>query len=207
LAERAAGFARKTAETDVEVEVRMDPEDPGDIRIDTGVPFFSHILHSMAFHGRFGLSVRARGDLEVDEHHLVEDLGLVLGEALRRIVDLHGPVERFGSALIPMDDALAEVSIDVGGRPYLVYSAQFPQERVGTFPVALLREFLGAVAVRGAVNLHAHVRYGENSHHMAEALFKALGVAVRKAYRLRRGLETAAEGRGLADMSTKGTIA
>jgi imidazoleglycerol-phosphate dehydratase len=207
VAERAAGFARKTAETEVEVQVRMDPEDQRDIRIDTGVPFFSHILESMAFHGRFGLKVEARGDLAVDEHHLVEDTGLVLGEALRRIVDLHGPVERFGSAVIPMDDALAEVAIDVGGRPYLVFAAQFPQERVGTFQVALLREFLGAVAVRAAINVHAHIRYGGNSHHMAEALFKALGVALRQAYSLQPGIPEPIDSRGLGGMSTKGTIA
>jgi imidazoleglycerol-phosphate dehydratase len=204
--DRAAGFARKTVETEIEVEVHMGAEAAGGIRIDTGVPFFSHVLRSMAFHGRFGLAVEAKGDLEVDEHHLVEDTGLVLGEALRRLVELHGPVDRFGHAVIPMDDALAEVTIDVSGRPYLVFAADFPQERVGSFPVALLRDFLGALAHRAAVNVHARVRYGENSHHMAEALFKALGLAIRQAYALRGGDPQSSEA-GVGSMSTKGTIA
>jgi imidazoleglycerol-phosphate dehydratase len=183
------------------VEVRLEPSA---IEVDTGVPFFDHLLHAMAFHGRMGLSVAARGDLEVDQHHLVEDTGLVLGEALRRIVEGHGAVERFGHAVIPMDDALAEVALDIGGRPYLELSAVFPQERVGTFPVALIREFLRALAFRSGMNVHAAVRYGENSHHMAEALFKALGVALGRALAPRRGPRGESTG---GDMSTKGTIA
>ena len=222
MPERTSGFARKTAETDITVEVRMDHDGPRSartggatdeggadrVRIDTGVPFFSHVLHGMAFHGGFALRVRATGDLEVDEHHLVEDTGLVLGECLRRLVEQHGPVERFGHAVIPMDDALAEVAIDVCGRPYLVFAADFPQERVGSFPVALVREFLGALANRAGINVHARVHYGDNSHHMAEALFKALGVALGRAYGRRRGPEGAdTEGAaGTGQMSTKGTI-
>jgi imidazoleglycerol-phosphate dehydratase len=203
--DRAAGFSRRTAETEIEVGVRMGTGAEEGIRIDTGVPFFSHVLQSMAFHGRFGLSVEARGDLEVDEHHLVEDTGLVLGESLRRLVELHGPVVRFGHAVVPMDDALAEVTIDVSGRPYLVFSAEFPQERVGSFQVVLVRDFLGALAVRAGINLHARLRYGDNSHHMAEALFKALGVAIRRAY-ASRSSETLETGVGTGSMSTKGTI-
>lgn len=206
MPDRAAGFSRKTAETEIEVEVRMGAGATEGTRVDTGVPFFSHVLQSMAFHGRFGLTVEAKGDLEVDEHHLVEDTGLVLGEALRRLIEHHGPVERFGHAVIPMDDALAEVTVDVSGRPYLVFAADFPQERVGSFQVVLLRDFLGALAIRAGMNVHARVRYGENSHHMAEALFKALGLAIRQAYALRAG-EPAAVEAGTGSMSTKGTIA
>jgi imidazoleglycerol-phosphate dehydratase len=201
---RSASYARKTNETDIAVEVR--PARREAIRVETGVPFFSHVLQAMAFHGGFGVEIRAKGDLEVDEHHLVEDTGIVLGEALRRLVEQHGPVARFGHAVIPMDDALAEVAIDVCGRPYLVYSAQFPQERVGSFQVALLREFLGALANRAGINVHARVHYGENSHHMAEAMFKALGVALGRAYSPRGTAEESGVTAG-GGMSTKGTIA
>jgi imidazoleglycerol-phosphate dehydratase len=150
----------------------------------------------MAFHGHFGLKLKARGDIEVDEHHLVEDAGIVLGEALKRLLEEHGPVRRFAQATIPMDEALGEVVIDVSGRPYLVFTGTFPQERIGTFQAILLREFLAGLADRGRMTIHAHLRYGENSHHMAEALFKALGVALSRAYApLPSG-----------GMSTKGTL-
>jgi imidazoleglycerol-phosphate dehydratase len=206
--DRSASFARKTAETDIAVEVSLDLEGGDGIRIDTGIPFFSHLLQAMAFHGGMGIKIQARGDLEVDEHHLVEDTGLVLGEALRRLVEQHGPVARFGHAVIPMDDALAEVAIDVSGRPYLAFAAEFPQERVGSFQVALLREFFRALATRAGINLHAQVRSGCNSHHMAEALFKALGVALGRAYGPRAGSVGAkGAGGGAGGMSTKGTIA
>jgi len=217
VSDRSASFARKTAETDIVVELHLYPgaehgSRPGsvrreDIRIQTGVPFFSHVLQAMAFHGGFGTTIEAKGDLEVDEHHLVEDTGLVLGETLRRLVEQHGPVARFAHAVVPMDDALAEVAIDVCGRPYLVFSAEFPQERVGTFQVALLREFFGALAGRAGINVHAQVRYGLNSHHMAEALFKALGLALGRAYSPREASGGAQGLMGGGGMSTKGTIA
>jgi imidazoleglycerol-phosphate dehydratase len=189
---RRARRERATSETDVTVEVDLDRRES--VRVDTTVPFFSHVLEAMAFHGGFELQVRARGDEEVDPHHLVEDVGLVLGDCLRAVRDL-GPVRRFASALIPMDDALAEVAVDVGGRPYLHYAARYPQSTVGTFEVALVREFLGALATRAQINLHATVRHGENAHHMVEALFKALGRALAGAYAPATG-----------GMSTKGRI-
>jgi len=163
--------------------------------VDTGVPFFDHLLRSMAFHGRLGLNIRARGDLEVDEHHLVEDTGLALGEVFARLLE-QGPVERFGYAVAPMDEALAEAAVDVCRRPNLVFTGQFTQARVGSFEAALLREFLTALAARARIALHASLRYGANSHHLAEALFKALGLALRRAYAPAPG-----------GMSTKGTIA
>ena len=193
LEARKAQFARKTAETDVHVELALD--EAGRPDVDTGVPFFDHLLRSLAFHGRLGLSIRARGDLEVDEHHLVEDTGLAFGECLARLVE-QGAVERFGHGVAPMDEALAEVAVDVCGRPTLVFQGVFPQARVGSFEAALLREFLGALASRARIALHAHLRYGLNSHHLAEALFKALGLALRRAYAPSSG-----------GMSTKGTIA
>ena len=193
---RKAEYSRKTSETDVRIglALAMPGAAPAPASVDTGVPFFDHLLSSMAFHGRLSLSIQARGDLEVDEHHLVEDTGLVLGEVFARLLE-QGPVERFGHAVAPMDEALAEVAVDVCGRPTLVFTGEFPQARVGSFEAALLREFLTALAARARIALHASLRYGNNSHHLAEALFKALGLALRRAYAPAAG-----------GMSTKGTI-
>ena len=186
--------SRKTKETEISVQLTLDPV--AGISIDTGVPFFDHMLEAMAFHGRFGLVVKAAGDIEVDEHHLVEDAGIVLGEALNRLLEAHGPVQRYGQAVVPMDEALSEVVIDVSGRPYLVFSGLFPQERIGSFQAILVREFIGGLAARGRITIHAHLRYGDNSHHMAESLFKALGIALSRAY-------SRAHAGG---MSTKGSV-
>ena len=195
---RKSESKRKTRETDVTVTLEPDGTAQAAGRdIDTGLPFFDHLLRAMAFHGRLGLQVRARGDVEVDPHHLVEDVGLVLGEALAALVRKHGAVARFGHAVVPMDEALAEAAVDVCGRPTLVYRAEYPQAHAGRFDLALLREFLLGLAARAGLSLHALVRGGENAHHMAEALFKALGRALRQAY-------APAEGGAVA--STKGTI-
>lgn len=191
-AQRSASVERHTEETQIAIVLGLDQGGP--VRIDTPVPFFSHVLKALAFHGRFELQVRARGDVEVDPHHLVEDVGLVLGDCLRE-ARAHAPVMRFGSALVPMDDALAEVVIDAGGRPYLHYEAGYPQPLVGTFDVALVREFLLAVTTRARINVHATVRRGVNAHHMVEALFKALGRAL-----------AAACAPSTAAMSTKGRV-
>lgn len=191
-AARSARLERTSAETRIAVELGLDLSDP--VRIDTPVPFFNHVLEALAFHGRFALQVRARGDVEVDPHHLVEDVGLVLGDCLREARG-DAAVTRFGSALVPMDDALAEVVIDAGGRPYLHYSASYPQPLAGAFDVALVREFLLAVTTRARINVHATVRRGVNTHHMVEALFKALGRALAAAY-----------APSAAAMSTKGRI-
>ncbi len=190
---RLVAYSRKTRETQIDLE--LDPDRPG-VQIDTGVPFFDHMLQAMSFHGRLGLKLTGRGDLEVEPHHLVEDCGLAIGEVLWRLLQEHGPVARFGHAVVPMDEALAEVAIDVCGRPTLVLTGEFPQHRVGAFDLILVREFLTALASRGRIALHAALREGVNSHHLAEALFKALGRALHQAYR------RAEEG----GMSTKGTI-
>lgn len=191
-AARSARLERTSAETRIAVELGLDLSAP--VRIDTPVPFFNHVLEALAFHGRFALQVRARGDVEVDPHHLVEDVGLVLGDCLREACG-DAAVTRFGCALVPMDDALAEVVIDAGGRPYLHYSASYPQPLAGAFDVALVREFLLAVTTRARINVHATVRRGVNTHHMVEALFKALGRALAAAY-----------APSAAAMSTKGRI-
>jgi imidazoleglycerol-phosphate dehydratase len=193
---RKHSLKRETKETNISLTVSLDEAEP--VAIDTGVPFFDHLLTAMSFHGGFSLSLKATGDLSVDAHHLVEDSGLVLGDAFLALTSAEPGITRFGHAVIPMDEALSEVSVDVCGRPACVYRAEFPQPLVGTFDTSLIREFLLALAQRAKISLHAAVREGENSHHMAECLFKALGKALAAAY---------APGHGRASVSTKGTIA
>ncbi|MBN1686254.1 MAG: imidazoleglycerol-phosphate dehydratase HisB [Spirochaetales bacterium] len=171
---------RKTKET--EITVGVDIENPGSVSVTTGLPFFDHILTSMAFHGGFDLQVTANGDVEVDPHHLVEDTGIVFGDCLRGYLDSGVNIRRYGHAVIPMDEALSEVTIDACGRPYLEFRAVFPQDRSGDFDMWLIREFLLALANRAMMNLHAACRYGDNSHHMAESLFKALGIALKEGF-------------------------
>ncbi len=191
-----AEITRDTRET--RISARVDLSDATTIDINSGIAFFDHMLTGMAFHGSIGLYLRAEGDLDVEYHHTVEDVGLVLGDALYQVFQQLGSVQRFGHAIIPMDDALGEAVIDVCNRPYLVYNADYPQDYCGQFPVALFREFFWALAVRARINLHLIARYGLNSHHMTEALFKALGRAISQAYQPKSGDNSA--------MSTKGTI-
>ncbi len=148
----------------------------------TGLPFFDHLLASMAFHGRFFLDVGAKGDLDVDAHHLVEDVGLVLGQAFSAVLAKSGQVRRFAHSVIPMDEALAQVTIDVCGRPTLVWKVRLPQERAGTFDLSLLREFFDGFTAQARVSLHVDARRGRNSHHIVEAVFKALGKTLHESY-------------------------
>lgn len=192
MAGRRTAFERKTKETDVAARIDLDSADRGTapvVEVSTGVPFFDHMLHALGFHGGIGLQITASGDLQVDAHHVVEDVGIVMGECLWRAMEQCGPLARFGHAVIPMDDALAEVTVDAGGRGYCRFDADFPQDRAGDFDVWLLREFVTALAGRARINVHASVRYGENSHHMAEALCKALGRALGQAFRAAPGKE------------------
>jgi imidazoleglycerol-phosphate dehydratase len=191
-----ATIERKTKETQITLTLDLDRHEAP--KIATGVPFFDHMLTAFAFHGGFFLELGARGDVEVDPHHLVEDTGLVLGDAFKKAQEARGGVVRYGHSVIPMDEALSEVTVDACGRSYWVYTADFPQSHAGTFDLSLIREFVIAFANRAQVNLHAHCRYGANGHHMAEALFKALGKALAQAYAPRAG--------GDAAMSTKGLI-
>lgn len=190
---RRARIERATSETRVVMEIDLDEAPQG--RIATGLPFFDHMLTAMAFHGKFDLSVEGTGDLDVDPHHLVEDCGIVLGTCLEKIFREGGPVRRFAHAVIPMDEALAEATIDVCGRPTLIYRADLPQPHAGSFPLWLLREFFGGLSMGARCALHLECRYGENAHHMAEALFKALGKVLSGAY-------ASADD----EMSTKGAI-
>jgi len=193
VASRKVQVTRKTRETDI--TLTLDPDAPVAGRISTGLPFLDHLLTSMSFHGRLGLVLEGSGDLEVDAHHMVEDTGLVLGQAFADVLVKTGHVTRFGHAVIPMDEALAEATIDVCGRPTLFWHAQFPQPMAGTFDLSLLREFFTGLATQARISLHVEVRRGENSHHMAEAAFKAMGKALQQAY-----------GASSQEMSSKGRI-
>lgn len=183
---------RTTKETDIAVAIEFPDETVGErlIEIETGVPFFDHMLHAAIFHGGFGGVIRARGDVAVDDHHTVEDVGIVIGRAITELTRVHGAVSRFGHAVVPMDDALAEVTIDLGGRPYLVFHAEFPQARAGSFDAALVREFFQGVSAAAAANIHCDVRYGLNTHHMIEALFKAFGRSLAQATRPTSSLQS-----------------
>jgi imidazoleglycerol-phosphate dehydratase len=172
---------RKTRETDIRVDI--DLRNAPEARISTGLPFFDHMLTAVSFHGGLGMSVTASGDTDVDAHHTVEDAGIVLGEALNELREGNPGIRRFGNAVVPMDDALAEVAVDLGGRAYLVWQVEFPQEYAGSFQLPLLREFFHGVAAQGRCNIHVHGRYGRNGHHLAEAVCKAFGVALYNAFR------------------------
>ncbi|MGO9309678.1 MAG: imidazoleglycerol-phosphate dehydratase HisB [Spirochaetia bacterium] len=193
MASRKVKTERKTRET--EISLTLDPDVAAEPAVRTGIPFFDHMLISMSFHGRFSLSVEGRGDLDVDPHHLVEDVGLVLGQAFFTVLEASGSVARFGHAVVAMDEALSEVTIDVCGRPTLSLHAAFPQPAVGTFDLSLLREFFAGLASQARISLHVDLRRGENSHHMAESAFKALGRALKQAY-----------APGGQEMSSKGRI-
>ena len=175
---RTATVNRKTKETDIRLSLCLDG---GEVSIDTGVGFFNHMLNSFATHGGFGLTVEVEGDLEVDEHHTVEDTGIVLGKAFAEALGDKGSIERFGSFYVPMDEALAFASVDVSGRPFLVFDADFPQVRCGDYDCAMTVEFMRAFAFNAGITLHLKSVYGDNSHHITDALFKAAAHAMRLA--------------------------
>jgi len=170
---RKAAVRRKTSETEIEVTLVLEGSGKADLA--TGLPFLEHMLTLFALHGSFDLQVRAAGDLEVDAHHTVEDLGLCLGEAFREALGDKAGIQRYGSSLIPMDDALVLTAVDLSGRPYLALDLPLRAGRIGTFDLELVPEFLRAFSARGAFNLHARRLAGENNHHLVEALFKGLG--------------------------------
>lgn len=175
---RTATVERKTKETDIFLSLNLDG---GEVNIDTGVGFFNHMLNSFATHGGFGMTLRVVGDLEVDEHHTVEDAGIVLGKAFAQALGDKSSIERFGSFYVPMDEALAFASVDVSGRPYLVFDAKFPQECCGSYNCAMTVEFMRAFAFNAGITLHLKSLYGDNSHHITEALYKAAAHAMRLA--------------------------
>lgn len=171
------GFvSRQTQETRVNVSVALDGT--GESRIATGIGFFDHMLTLFAKHGLFTLEIQATGDLAVDCHHTVEDVGIVLGQALQQAAGDKRGIRRYGQFLVPMDEALAQVILDFSGRPFLVFDAELGQGRVGELDVEMVEEFLRALAVNAGITLHVRVLYGKNRHHMIEAIFKALGRAL-----------------------------
>lgn len=189
---REQTIERNTAETQISLTLDMDRKARPEI--DLPLPFFSHMLTAMAWHGGFFLKLDGKGDVEVDPHHLVEDVGIVLGQALAATLE-SGPVARYGERFIPMDDALSQAVVDAANRPYLVYKADYPQPYSGNCDMSLFREFFYALAHNARINLHLICHYGENSHHMIEALFKAMGKALDQAYSPVEGTK--------AQMSTK----
>lgn len=176
---RRGRVERRTAETAVTVELEI--EGKGDYQIQTGIPFLNHMLSLFAKHGLFDLKIQAQGDVEVDLHHTVEDVGIALGEAFEKALGEKVGIKRYGSALVPMEEALATVSVDLSGRPYLVYKVPSLSGRVKDFDLELGKEFFKAFANQARCNLHLELRYGEDLHHSLEALFKAFGKALDEA--------------------------
>lgn len=193
---RKSSVTRKTKETDITVSINLDGE--GKTNINTGIGFFDHMLDGFARHGLFDLDVEVRGDLKVDCHHTVEDTGIVLGTAIAQALDEKAGIRRFGSFLLPMDETLALCAIDLSGRPFLKYQAEFTVERIGDLDTEMIREFFYAVSYSAAMNLHLKILDAGNNHHMAEALFKAFGKALDEA--------TMAEPRIKEVWSTKGSL-
>ena len=191
---RTASVSRKSKETDISVQVNLDG---GDVSVQTGIGFFDHMLTAFAVHGGFGLQLTCKGDLEVDCHHTVEDTGIVLGQAFLKALGDKAGIARYGSFFVPMDEALGFCAVDISGRPYLVFDARFPEERVGEFDTCMGAEFLRALAFNAGLTLHLRAPYGDNSHHILEALFKAAGHALKIA---------AAKTADGAVLSTKGML-
>lgn len=193
---RQGQVRRKTTETDVQVDLKLDGS--GESTVDTGIGFFDHLLTLFARHGLFDLTVKCRGDLAVDGHHSVEDVGIALGEAVRRALGDKAGIARYASFHVPMDEALAFVAVDISGRPFLAYDGGHMAPQIGAYDTELTEEFLRAFAFHAGITLHVKVLYGNNSHHKVEAMFKALGHALDEAVRVRGDIKGV--------LSTKGTL-
>jgi imidazoleglycerol-phosphate dehydratase len=179
---RRAEVKRKTKETEISLKIDLDGSGQHSIR--TGIPFFDHMLSLMAYHGRIDLSLKAKGDIRVDAHHTVEDAGICLGEAIRKALGEAKGIQRYGMALVPMDEALASVALDLSMRPCLVYHLKLNRSRIGTFDLELVEEFLRAFCNHARLTLHINLLYGRNTHHIVESVFKGLGRALREALSL-----------------------
>ncbi|OPH52149.1 imidazoleglycerol-phosphate dehydratase [Paenibacillus ferrarius] len=176
---RSASVARKTNETDI--VLKFDVDGTGISELQTDVPFLNHMLDLFTKHGQFNLNVDAKGDIEIDDHHTVEDIGICLGQTLREALGDKRGIKRYASVFVPMDEALAQVVIDISNRPHFEYRAQYPSQNVGSFDTQLVHEFLWKLALEARITLHVIVHYGQNTHHMVEAVFKALGRALDEA--------------------------
>ncbi len=182
MAPRAATVRRKTGETEIEITLNLDGQ--GQAQVSTGVGFLDHMLNALARHARFDLTVRATGDLHVDEHHTVEDVAITLGQALGEALGDRAGITRMGHAIVPMDEALALVAVDIGGRGYCVFDGHFDAPRIGQMGTSLIPHFFESLAMEARMNLHARLLSGRDDHHRAEALFKALARALHQATRL-----------------------
>lgn len=192
---REAQITRTTKETDINVALNL--EGSGNADIDTGIGFFDHMLTALAVHGGFDLTVNCRGDLNVDGHHSVEDVGICLGKAFNEALGDKSGIMRFGSAFVPMDEALGFCSLDISNRPFLVFNAVFTNDKIGEYDSCLTEEFMRAFAFNSGITLHLKSEYGKNDHHITEALFKSLAYALKQAVKL--------NGDGSA-VSTKGAL-
>ncbi len=176
---RKAEVRRKTKET--EISLKLDLDGTGRHSVRTGIPFFDHMLSLLAYHGSIDLSLRAKGDIGVDSHHTVEDVGICLGEGIRKALGEAKGIQRYGMAMIPMDETLGSVVLDLSMRPFLVFNMKLRRSKIGTFDLELVEEFFKALCNHGRISLHINLVYGKNSHHMVEAVFKGFGRALREA--------------------------
>ena len=192
---RTAEITRKTKETDITVKLNIDGSGTPDI--DTGIGFFDHMLTALCVHGGFDMTVKCRGDLNIDGHHSVEDTGITLGRAFAEALGDKSGIMRYGASFIPMDEALGFCALDISARPFLVFNAEFTNERIGEYDACLTEEFMRAFAFNAGITLHLRCEYGKNDHHVTEALFKAL------AHALKQAVSVNADGKAL---STKGTL-
>ena len=193
---RSATIQRKTTETDVYMEVDLDGSGQGEIA--TSVTFLDHMLNLFSRHGLMDLVIKSKGDTDIDDHHLVEDIGICLGEAIKEALGDKRGIVRYGSATVPMDESLCSVVMDISGRPYLVYHVDFKDKKIGKFDPALLKEFFKSFSDRSGITLHINLIYGKNNHHIAEAIFKAFALALRRAVTIHDRIEGV--------LSTKGSL-
>lgn len=176
MEDRIATITRTTKETDIELTLNLDGS--GKTQIDTGIGFFDHMLNGFARHGLFNIDLKCKGDLEIDSHHTVEDCGIVLGEAIKKAIGEKKAIKRYGSAILPMDEALVLCAVDLSGRPYFSYDAKYTVPRIGTMDSEMVHDFFYAVSYSASMNLHIKQLYGVNNHHIAESSFKAFGKAL-----------------------------
>jgi len=193
---RKAEIYRKTTETEVSMELDLDGTGQG--KISTTVAFMDHMLSLFARHGLVDLIIKSHGDTQVDDHHLVEDIGICLGDAVKKALGDKKGIHRYGSAMIPMDESLCSLVMDISGRPYLIYNVEFKSKKSDKFDYSLLREFFKSFSDHSGITLHINLLYGRNNHHIAEAIFKALALALRKAVTIHGRIE------GI--LSTKGSL-
>ncbi len=193
---RKAKIHRKTTETDVSIEINLDGAGNG--KISTTISFMDHMLNLFARHGLIDLAVNSRGDTHIDDHHLVEDIGICLGDAVKKAIGDKKGIARYGSATVPMDESLCSAVLDISGRPYLIYNVDFKSKKIDKFDYSLLREFFKSFSDHSGMTLHINLIYGKNNHHIAEAIFKAFALALSKAVTIHGRIE------GI--LSTKGSL-